>query len=179
MTATDLRIRDIEPAGPLFEGAIAVYGDAFAEPPYSDLDRGREVRARIRDTHRHRKGFRFLIAESEGAVLGMAYGYRGEDGQWWHDAVARWLGPRKSAEWLSDAYEVVEVAVAPSAQGRGIGAALVTALLEGRPERTAVLSTRTDSRAHELYHRLGFEYLAEMTFTAGGWPFYIMGRRLR
>ncbi|GIW13141.1 MAG: hypothetical protein KatS3mg062_0580 [Tepidiforma sp.] len=85
---------------------------------------------------------------------------------------------KRSAEWLSDAYEVVEIAVAPAAQGQGIGTALLAALLEGRPERTAVLSTRTDSRAHQLYHRLGFEYLAEMTFTAGGWPFYIMGRRL-
>lgn len=180
MTATTVRIRAIEPHGPLFEGAIAVYGDAFAEPPYSDLDRGREVRARIRDTHRYRKGFRFLIAESaDGEVCGMAYGYHGEDGQWWHDAVVRWVGPRVAAVWLSDAYEVVEVAVAPDAQGRGVGSALVNALLDGLTERTAVLSTRTDSRAHELYARLGFEYLAEMTFTAGGWPFYIMGRRLR
>ncbi len=178
MTATTFRIRSIEPIGPLFEGAIDVYADAFAEPPYSDLDRGREVRARIRDTHRYRRGFTFLIAEANGAVCGMTYGYHGEDGQWWHDAVARHLGHPRAQEWLGDAYEVVEVAVAPGAQGRGIGTALVTALLEGRPERTAVLSTRTDSRAHELYARLGFVYLAEMTFTAGGWPFYIMGRRL-
>ncbi len=147
MTATDLRIRDIEPAGPLFEGAIAVYGDAFAEPPYSDLDRGREVRARIRDTHRHRKGFRFLIAESEGAVLGMAYGYRGEDGQWWHDAVARWLGPRKSAEWLSDAYEVVEVAVAPAAQGRGISKAARSAPPCSAPAPTAAPTSSTTASA--------------------------------
>jgi ribosomal protein S18 acetylase RimI-like enzyme len=178
VTSTAVRIRAIDPSGPLFEGAIVVYADAFARPPYSDLDRGREVRARIRDTHRHRKGFRFFIAEDNGAVLGMAYGYHGEDGQWWHDAVARWIGPRLAERWLSDAFEVVEVAVAPAAQGQGIGTALVTALVEGRPERTAVLSTRTDSRAHELYARLGFEYLAQMTFTAAGWPFYVMGRPL-
>lgn len=178
MSTTTLRIHEIAPHGPLFEGAITVYGDAFAEPPYSDLDRGREVRSRIRDSHRYRTGFRFLVAELGSAVCGMAYGYRGADGQWWHDAVARWLGPQKTAQWLSDAYEIVEVAVAPTAQRQGIGTALITALLQDRPERTAVLSTRTDSRAHQLYHRLGFEYLAEMTFTTGGWPFYIMGRRL-
>lgn len=179
MTATHVRVREIEPLGPLFEGAIAVYADAFALPPYRDLDRGREVSARIRETHRFRTGFRFLIAEDNGVVCGMAYGYRGEDGQWWHDAVARWLGPAASEAWLTDSYEVVELAVHPSAQRRGIGTALLEALLRGRRERTAVLSTRTDSEAHRLYHRLGFDYLCEMTFTAGGWPFYVMGRRLR
>jgi len=59
-----------------------------------------------------------------------------------------------------------------------VGSALITELLRGRPERTCVLSTRTDSRAHELYARLGFELIIEMAFTTGGWPFYVMGKRL-
>ena len=33
-------IQDLSARGPLFEGAIRVYGEAFAEPPYSDPDRG-------------------------------------------------------------------------------------------------------------------------------------------
>jgi hypothetical protein len=41
-----------------------------------------------------------------------------------------------------------------------------------------VLSTRTDSNAHVLYSRLGFELIEEMAFTTGGYPFYVMGRRL-
>ena len=55
---------------------------------------------------------------------------------------------------------------------------LVEHLLEGRPESTCVLSTRTDSRAHELYDRLGFEVITKMTFTPGGAPFYVMGKVL-
>ena len=41
-------------------------------------------------------------------------------------------------------------------------------LLEGRLESTCVLSTRTDSRAYELYSRLGFEVVKEMGVHAGG-----------
>jgi ribosomal protein S18 acetylase RimI-like enzyme len=174
-----LHIREIAAHGPLFEGAMDVYGEAFARPPYSDQDRGREIRQRLRDTHQFRRGFRLLIAEEcAERVAGMAYGYRGEPGQWWHDTVARRLAPEAARDWLGDSYELAEIAVHPDFQGRGLGSALITELLRGRPERTCVLSTRTDSRAHELYARLGFELIIEMAFTTGGWPFFVMGKRL-
>lgn len=166
--------------GPLFEGAIAVYGDAFARPPYSDPDRGREVKQRLRDTHSVRAGFRGFIAVLEsGRVGGMCYGYHSERGQWWHDTVRSAIARSQSDRWLSDAYELVEVAVAPATQDRGIGRALISRLLDGRPEATCVLSTRTDSRAHELYERLGFEVITEMRFAPAGAPFYVMGKPLR
>ena len=141
------RIDPFPEGGPLFEGAIAVYAEAFAPPPYSDPDRGEEIRYRLRR-------------------------------QWWRDAVARELDWKARRRWLGNAYELVEIAVHPDFQSRGIGAVLVEALLEGRPEKTCVLSTRTDSRAHELYGRLGFEVITEMTFTPGGAPFYVMGKVL-
>ena len=101
----------------------------------------------------------------------MTYGYHSAPGQWWYDAVARTVRRKLAAEWLADAYELVEIAVHPAAQSQGIGAALVRELLDGRPEATCVLSTRADSRAHELYARLGFETVIEMAFTPGGAPF--------
>ena len=79
---------------------------------------------------------------------------------------------------LTSAYELAEVAVAPAFQSFGIGRALIERLIAGVPERTCVLSTRSDSNAHRLYRRLGFVELAEMQFFAGGHPFYIMGRLL-
>jgi ribosomal protein S18 acetylase RimI-like enzyme len=165
--------------GPLFEGAISVYGDAFAEPPYSDPGRGNEVRQRIRASWGVRQGFRaFVAVDDGGSVIGMTYGYRGGRGQWWHDTVRGKLTRELVSEWLDDSYELVEVAVAPGEQSRGIGSALIACLLEDRPEATCVLSTRTDSRAHELYRRLGFEVVSEMRFAKDGLPFYIMGRRL-
>jgi hypothetical protein len=42
-----------------------------------------------------------------------------------------------------------------------------------------VLSTRTDSIAHRLYRRLGFELITEMAFASGGAMFYVMGKELR
>jgi ribosomal protein S18 acetylase RimI-like enzyme len=165
--------------GPLFEGAISVYGDAFARPPYNDPDRGQEIRARIHENHAERDGFAGFIALSdEDEVLGMIYGYKGEAGQWWHDAVARAVDRETARTWFTDTYEVVEVAVHPDYQDRGVGAALVRRLLEGRTEATSVLSTRSDSRAHILYSRLGFEVINEMRFSPGGAWFYIMGTRL-
>ncbi len=180
------RIERLPPDGPLFEGAIAVYAAAFAPPPYSDPDRGKEIRFRLRELHRERMGFRGLVARGgderetpSHGVVGMTYGYRSERGQWWRDTVARNLDRKTRRRWLDSAYELVEIAVHPAFQNRGIGALLVERLLESRPEATCVLSTRTDSRAHELYARLGFEMLAEMRFTPGGKPFYVMGKALR
>lgn len=166
--------------GPLFEGAIAVYGKAFAEPPYNDPDRGREVRSRMREVHGVREDYRAFVALGPSRkAVGMIYGYHGAPGQWWHDTVRSQLTAKDAAAWLADSYEVVEVAVEPGHQSLGIGRALITHLLDGRPEATSVLSTRVDSRAHELYQRLGFEVITEMLFTVNGAPFFIMGKRLR
>ncbi len=181
------RIEPLPEDGPLFEGAIAVYAAAFAPPPYSDPNRGEEIRYRLRQLHRDREGFRGFIALGESCerrppehgVAGMTYGYTSQRGQWWRDAVARELDWRRRWRWLGSAYELVEIAVHPDFQSRGVGTLLVERLLEGRPERTCVLSTRTDSRAHELYSRLGFELLTEMRFAPGGTLFYVMGKALK
>lgn len=176
MTAT---ILPLPTNGPLFEGAIAVYGDAFALPPYSDPARGADVCERIRHDHSRRPGFRALVALlDDGEIAGMTYGYRGIRGQWWHDTVAREIPRAMSDEWLKDSYELVEIAVAPEHQGEGIGSALIRELLTSCKEQTCVLSTRADSKAHNLYSRLGFQVITIMAFTPGGSPFYVMGRHL-
>ncbi len=164
--------------GPLFEGAIEVYGAAFLEPPYSDPDRGAEVKYRLQRVHSSRRGYRGLIAVEGSRVLGMAYGYRGAGGQWWHDAVVQALESETRRTWMDDSFELVEIAVHPDAQSTGVGSGLILELLNDRPESTCVLSTRTDSRAHFLYSRHGFEIVHEMVFSRGGAPFYIMGKPL-
>lgn len=175
----NVEIVPLIPDGPLFEGAIHVYAEAFSEPPYLDPDRGREIRDRLRGEHGRRAGFTALAALGpRHRVAGMVYGYRGLSGQWWHDTVARALPKDTSADWLGDSYELVELAVHPRCQRQGVATALIEALIEGRTERTLVLSTRTDSEAHVLYSRLGFELIKEMPFVATGAPFYVMGLRL-
>lgn len=173
------RIEPLPTDGPLFEGAISVYSAAFARPPYNDPDRGDEISLRMNETHAERDGFAAYCALGErDDVLGMVYGYRGEAGQWWHDAVVRAVDRETAGLWFSDTYEVVEVAVRPDRQGLGIGESLIRHLLAGRTEATSVLSTRRDSRAHMLYSRLGFQIITEMRFSPGGAWFYIMGVRL-
>ncbi|MCK9520740.1 MAG: GNAT family N-acetyltransferase [Dehalococcoidia bacterium] len=180
MTTVTWAIEELPARGPLFDGAIRVYADAFAQPPYSDPDRGREVRSRLRSVHRSRPNFRGFIAKTPGGeVAGMCYGYHGEHGQWWHDMVRNALTAEQARDWLSDSYELVELAVSPAYQGRGIGRALIERLLEDCDEATCVLSTRTDSQAHELYRRMGFEVITIMAFAPQGAPFYVMGKVLR
>jgi ribosomal protein S18 acetylase RimI-like enzyme len=175
----DWTISSIPTNGPLFEGAIAVYAEAFSRPPYSDPDRGAEIRQRLKETHGKRPGFQLLVAcTAPERVVGMAYGYHGSNGQWWHDTVLKALDRHSGQEWLGDSYELVEIAVHPAAQSHGIGKHLIAELLKARSESTCVLSTRTDSTAHRLYRRDGFQELIEMRFTPGGYPFYVMGKKL-
>ena len=173
-------IEPLATSGARFDGALQVYREAFSRPPYSDRERANEVRARIAAQHGRRPGFRaFCAMHSDGRVIGMTYGYHSQPGQWWHDAVAAVIPPAAYREWLTDPYELAEIAVAPAFQSMGVGRALITRLLEGLSESTCLLSTQTDSRAHELYSRVGFELIVEMKFTTGGKSFYVMGKRLR
>lgn len=165
--------------GPLFPEAMRVYARAFAGRPYNmePAANERSLTARLGRVHAYKPGLLAIAAVSGERVAGMTYGYHLEQGDWWGDLVRDRLSPESQQEWLSDAFVAVELAVDPEFQGQGLGATLMESLLEGRPEQTALLSTRTDARAHHLYRRLGFEVLTEMSFGHGPWHF-IMGRRL-
>jgi GNAT superfamily N-acetyltransferase len=117
-------------------------------------------------------------------IAGFAYGFHGTSGQWWHDLVRSALaaaGGRDLAQtWLADSFEVAEVHVHPAYQGRGVGRALVPALIHPRLERTALLSTQdTDSRARRLYRSLGFtDLLTGYRFPGTDPPYAVMGAAL-
>jgi len=90
-------------------------------------------------------------------------------------------GAEAAAAWLDDSFEVAELHVAPDYQGRGIGAGVLLRLTSGRPERTALLSTRdADSPARRLYRGVGFtDLLTAFHFFPGGEPPYaVMGAEL-
>ena len=160
---------------------VDVYREAFGESPYFEGDA--EV-ARFAEQalprHEAHAGFRCVIAREEGAVVGFAYGYTGAPGQWWHDWVVAQLDPAVAAAWASDAFELVELAVRPAAQGRGTGGRLHDAVLAGLPHRTAMLSTRDeDTPARRLYRRRGWVPLREALRPApDGPPVLLMGLRL-
>jgi GNAT superfamily N-acetyltransferase len=122
-----------------------------------------------------------LADRTEWPVVGFAYGFRGQHGQWWYDAVWTALARNKSAAdaaaWLADCLEVAEVHVHQDYQHAGIGTSMLMRLTGGRRERTAVLSTPDrDTTARRLYRRLGFsDLITGYSFPGGSPPYAVMG----
>jgi ribosomal protein S18 acetylase RimI-like enzyme len=161
---------------------IAVYAAAMRPPP--ELLPGRKS---IMAGHAVNPGFRAIavIDDGSGDPVGFGYGFRGVPGQWWHNTVRNALmasrGAAIASGWMDDSFEVAELHVAPPHQGQGTGANVLLRLTSGRPERTALLSTRdADSPARRLYRGTGFvDLLTEFQFFPGGEPPYaVMGAEL-
>ena len=156
--------------------ASAMDADAASLPGRRDLMR----------RHATFPAFRALRARSVtgGPAVGFAYGFHGESGQWWYDAVwsalARAFGMPSAAAWLADCLEIAEVHVRKDHQRLGIGSRMLTTLVSGRLERTAVLSTPDkDTTARRLYRRMGFRDLLTGYSFPGGSPLYaVMGADL-
>lgn len=162
------------------DAVLDIYRAAMC-PPVDQLT-GRKA---IMGNHAAHPGFACLFAERpDGTPVGLAYGFHGEPGQWWHDVVHRAMteqsGEKAANEWLGDALELAEIHVHPDHQGEGVGRAMITGLCEGRPERTAVLSTRDrPTAARHLYRAMGFEDLLTRFVFPGGYENYaIVGARL-
>jgi len=103
--------------------------------------------------HATHPGFLALAVTDDGTgvVVGFGYGFHGAAGQWWHDTVSRALADRRGGA------------------------------TSGRPERTALLSTRdADTPARRLYHGTGFtDLLTAFRFFPGAEPPYaVMGAEL-
>jgi len=130
--------------------------------------------------------FRGVAASSDQprAIIGFAYGFHGENGQWWHDlvesAVTATSGRGPASGWLADSFEIGEVHVHPEYQGHGVGRRMMLALTADRTERTAVLSTRdAASPARHLYYKLGFsDLLSQFCFPGGPERYAVMGAAL-
>ncbi|WP_371830110.1 GNAT family N-acetyltransferase [Rhodococcoides kroppenstedtii] len=163
--------------------ALAVYVDAMGYPPGTDLHR-----APMWSEHILRPGWRAVGALQGDRIVGIAYCYRGDHGQWWHRQVrdglrrAGW-SPDRAELVLADYVELTELHVAPGVQGAGIGGRLLDALLAGRSEQRVLLSTpevhAEDNRAWRLYRRAGFtDVLRRFRFAGDSRPFAVLGREL-
>ncbi|QLQ37055.1 GNAT family N-acetyltransferase [Micromonospora robiginosa] len=161
------------------DDVVAVYGEAMGYR--ADL---LEARRGYIATHVRRPGFRAVASlTSEGHLAGFGYGYLGATGQWWHDQVHRALDAKARQRWLARPFEVVELHVRPPAQGHGVGARQLRALLTVAEGDTTLLSTpeadERTSRAWRLYRRFGFvDVLRHFHFPGDERPFGVLGRDL-
>jgi GNAT superfamily N-acetyltransferase len=80
-------------------------------------------------------------------------------------------------EWLTQSFQLVEVAVTPETQGQGIGGRLHDRLLAELTYGKAVLSTiRAQTVAYWMYRKRGWRVLVEdMRFLGVDRPYRIMG----
>jgi ribosomal protein S18 acetylase RimI-like enzyme len=130
--------------------------------------------------HAGRKGFRAVTARESGRLLGLAYGYLGGPGQWWHDRVAGAMTRGQRERWLAPGhFELAELMVSPHARRRGLGGALHDAVLEGLDSPTALLSTQPDNEAAlALYHGRGWEVVVDAIDLSAPQPYLVLGKRL-
>ncbi|WP_174401346.1 GNAT family N-acetyltransferase [Mycolicibacterium sphagni] len=178
--------------------ALTVYVDAMRYP------RGTEgQRAAMWLEHTRRQGWKAVAAvEVDGAtgeqpgpeavsaapLLGIAYGYCGAPDQWWQQQVVAGLHrigmpADEVGALMSNYFELTELHIHPSAQGRGLGEALARRLLTGRGEAHVLLSTPEiigeANRAWRLYRRLGFtDVIRGYHFAGDPRAFAILGRSL-
>lgn len=160
--------------------ALRLYVAAMGYP-----DSAVEQRTPMWLSHALRAGWRCTAAlDSEDRMLGLAYGYQGSAGQWWHDQVARGLAGAdnedEGRQWLRDYFELTEIHVRPDCQALGLGEGLMRMLLDGPPESNVLLSTpEGPTRAWRLYRRMGFvDVLRNYRFLGDPRPFAVLGRAL-
>ncbi len=158
----------------------ALYRAVFAVAPYWEPPEAvAGFAARMRQ-HAELADFQAALALDGDEVVGIAYGYRGAPGQWWHDVVRRELAPDVATRWLDDAFEIVQIAVQPDAQGNGIGGRLHDVLVAAIPTRTAVLTTsQMETAATQLYRSRGWTKLHHrLVFPGGAVAFSVYGLEL-
>jgi len=133
-----------------------VYESVFGD--YSDYE---TWRASVWDTHRVRTGFRLARAYDADLLLGFAYGYTGQRGQWWTDHALEVLEPDIADTWLGGHFELVSIGVLGASRRGGIGRGLMHALLEDLPHERLLLMTSSDPSdpARRLYASEGWQVL--------------------
>ena len=141
------------------DAVFAVYHAVFGDVP--DVA---EWRLTTYERHVNRRGFRLVAGVDGEALVGFAYGYVGERGQYWSDRVAAVLPAEVVEEWVGEHFEFVELGVLPSHRGQGLGRRLHDALMDGAPGDRALLGTADDPHdpAVRLYRARGWRKLGNL-----------------
>jgi ribosomal protein S18 acetylase RimI-like enzyme len=163
-----VRLHGRAAAAALRDDVATVWGDAFG--PIEDMTAWVDE---TWDRHRSREDYRLVTAHDTQGCAGFSWGYTGRRGQFWPDLITEAVGSPLDG-WVGGHFELVEMAVATRARGRGIGGLLMDAVLAGLPHDRALLGTTSDEAdpAPRLYRSRGFRRLGLLRPDA-----QVMGRR--
>ncbi|MEU4557189.1 GNAT family N-acetyltransferase [Actinoplanes sp. NPDC023936] len=131
-----------------------IYAEIYSEPPYNSGTPS-SVAGFIDRTTRQaaREGFRFLAAIADQQIAGFSFGVPIAEGAWW--ASDEFTEPPADLR-AAPKFAVIELVVRKRWRFQGIGHRLLRQLLDGRPERYAILTARTDAPARQMYERWGW-----------------------
>lgn len=141
------------------EDVFSVYDAVFGDHPVIA-----DWRSGLYDKHCARDGFRLAVVHEDDHLVGFAWGYIGQVGQYWSDWVLRELPEGVTRAWVGGHFEFVELAVLEDFRRRGYGRRLHDVLLDGVRTDRAMLSTdNRDSPAVRLYTSHGWSKLGELS----------------
>ncbi|WP_395103674.1 GNAT family N-acetyltransferase [Actinomadura sp. SCN-SB] len=144
------------PLGTLDEMAD-LYERVYAEPPYDSAPKF--SRARFASRTREQaltRDFTLITARRDGVLAGYTFGFPMPPGAWWAAAS------RPSAAILAaPKFAVIELMVDRPRRREGIGRALLSALLDNRPEPYATLAAVVNADAYGWYLRNGWRKTGE------------------
>jgi ribosomal protein S18 acetylase RimI-like enzyme len=108
-------------------------------------------------------GFGMATAWDGEQLAGFAYGHALNAQTHWWDNFLTPVASEITREWDGRTFAVIDMAVARSRQGAGIGRQLLDTLLESRPDERASLAVVHDNdQAHGFYRRLGWQHVGRV-----------------
>jgi GNAT superfamily N-acetyltransferase len=157
------------------DDVLDVYAEAMEVPRAAARSRRAVVAG-----HLDRAGLVAVAALDGDRLVGIAYGYRGAPGQWWHDQVRAAMAEDLAEHWLADPFEVCELHVRPELHGTGVGHGVLVELLSHTEAATAVLTTPDlDTRARRFYRKGGWvDLVRDLTFPGDPRAFAVLGLEL-
>jgi GNAT superfamily N-acetyltransferase len=159
----DLRQPSVADLPLLFPALIELYAAVYAEPPYLEGPEDVVAFAARLSEEVCRPGFRLFVAFAEDRLVGVAYGWPVGPGDWFGGVVEE---PAADLRAL-DKFAVMEWQVLSAYRNAGVGRALISALLAGRPEPVAILAADPRAAARAIYRRAGWRRCGAIAMPSG------------
>lgn len=153
-----LRHCDASQAAASLDAVCLLYDTIFSQPPFRWTDGESEHHRQSLTRLLTNPTFALVTAVAAGELVGFVYGVALKpDTQWW-SGMTEPLSDELTAEWKGRTFAVIDLAVREDHRKRGIGRALLVALLVSRQEQRATLTVQpvaTDTK--EFYDHLGWQ----------------------